>query len=78
MFLYSTVLRINNRPVPYCVTREDGNKFLLFKPELPLTSALNIPIFWVTRENGEWMPVNVKDKALIQQVVNDIIEHNIE
>lgn len=78
MHLYSTVLKINNRLVSYLVSREEGDKFLLFKPEPPITNFADIPIFWVTKQNGEWTPVNVKDKPLAMQVVNDIYAHGIE
>lgn len=78
MHLYSTTLKIKNRLVPYTVSREDGGKFLLFKPQPPITSFADVPIFWVTKQNGEWMPVNIKDKTLVTQILNDIYVHEIE
>ena len=78
MFLYTTILTIKNQPVRYEVSSQQDNKFLLYKPELPVTKTADLPIFWVTRQEGKWAPVNVKDKSLVNQVLADIKEHQIE
>ena len=78
MLLYTTILLIKNRNIRYEVSRQDGGKFLLFKPELPLATADGAPIFWVTKQEGAWVPVNVQDQSLITQVLSDIEQHNIE
>lgn len=78
MFLYTTILTIKNKPVRYEVSSEEENKYLLYKPELPITKTAELPIFWVTRQDGNWMPVNVKDKGLVSQVIEDIKAHQID
>ena len=78
MFLYTTTLLIKNKPVRYEVSSQEENKYLLYKPELPLTKLDDLPIFWVMRQEGKWMPVNVNDKSLVNQVIEDIKAHHIE
>lgn len=78
MHLYSTTLKIKNMLVPYNVSREEGNRFLLYKPKPPIVNLADVPIFWVAKEKGEWIPINVKDKQLINQVLHDISVHNID
>ena len=69
---------IKNRAIRYEVSLQDEGKFLLFKPDLPLPWAGGAPIFWVKKENDNWVPVNVQDKALINQVLSDIQLHKID
>ena len=78
MHLYNTTLRIKDRIVPYIVSSEEGDKFLLYKPQPPIADLLGLPIFWVAKQNGAWTPINVKDKGLILQVIDDISVHNVE
>jgi hypothetical protein len=35
-------------------------------------------MFYVTKQKGEWLPVNIKDQTIIDQVTKDINAHNIE
>lgn len=72
MNLYSTILLIDNYPVRYNVSWQQGHQFLLFKPELPLPDQNDYPIFWATKEHGVWTPINVQDPHLVRQVVDDI------
>ena len=78
MLLYSTVLQIKNNPVRYEVTWEQENKLLLYKPELPATNTKGVPMFYVTKQKGEWLPVNINDKSIIEQVTRDIRENKIK
>ena len=78
MQLYCTTLKIKNKLVPYIVSREEGNKFLLYKPQPPIVNLADAPIFWVAKQEGTWVPINVNDKALISQVVNDISVHKVD
>jgi hypothetical protein len=78
MNLYTTTLVIDNFPVRYNVSWQQGNQFLLFKPELPLPNVKDYPIFWVTKQNGAWAPINVQDPYLVDQVVEDIRLHLVE
>ena len=78
MLLYTTTLLIKNKPVRYEVSLQEENKYLLYKPELPLTKLADLPIFWVMRQEGKWMPVNVNDKSLVSQVIEDIKAHQLE
>lgn len=78
MNLYTTTLVIGNFPVRYNVSWQQGNQFLLFKPELPLPDRNDYPIFWVTRQNGAWAPINVQDPCLVSQVVEDIRRNLVE
>lgn len=75
MFLYTTILYIKSRPVRYEVSAQEGNRLLIYKPELPYRNIAELPVFWVTFQNGEWTPVNIKDSALFIQVINDIKAH---
>ena len=77
MFLYATILLIENKPVRYEVSAQGKNKHLVYKPERSFRKIGDLPSFWITRQNGRWMPINVKDKQLINQVVNDITDHKI-
>lgn len=78
MILYSTILHLKNIPVRYEVSWQQENKLLLYKPEIKSGSNSGIPMFYVTKQKGEWLPVNIKDKAIIEQVAKDIITHNIK
>lgn len=78
MMLYSTVLHIHDYPVPYRVSLQDGNKFLLFTPQHPLPSDIESPIFWVAKKDNAWTPINIQDPALHQQVLDDIRAHLVE
>jgi hypothetical protein len=78
MVLYSTILHIKNTPVRYEVSWQQPNKLLLYKPELPTSNNNGIPMFYVTKQKGEWLPVNIKDKTIIDQVTKDISVHNIK
>ncbi|GEO11321.1 hypothetical protein [Segetibacter aerophilus] len=74
MILYSTDLLIENFVIPYEVNRE-GNR-LFFKP-LKDIDGLDVPIFWVAKINGNWMPLNIDDAKFVQQVQDDILNHKI-
>lgn len=78
MLPYSTILHIKNIPVPYEVSWQQVNKLLLYKPHLQSGNHNGIPMFYVTKQQGEWLPVNIKDKAIIDQVIKDISAHNIK
>ena len=78
MHLYTTTLKIKDRIIPDIVSREEGNKFLLYKPQPPLTNLSDIPIFWVAKQDGQWTPINVKDEQLIHQVHQDILLHQLD
>jgi hypothetical protein len=78
MFLYSTILIINNRQVAYTVTRESQPELLLFKPELPVEKDTYSPIFWARKTDGQWAPLNILEQELINEVVMNISEHGIE
>jgi hypothetical protein len=78
MNLYITTLVIENYPVRYNVSWQQGNQFLLFKPELPLPDTNDYPIFWVSKQNGSWFPINVQDPSLVSQVIEDIRLHLVE
>ena len=78
MLLYSTILHIKNAPIRYEVTWQQENKLLLYKPELKPGSNSGIPMFYVTKQKGKWLPVNIKDNAIIEQVTSDIIANNIK
>lgn len=78
MNLYTTTLVIDNFPVRYNVSWQQGHQFLLFKPELPLAEMNDYPIFWVTKQNGVWTPINVQDSSLVTQVVEDISRNLVE
>ena len=77
MLLYTTILHIKNSPVRYEVSWQQENKLLLYKPELSGNSS-GIPMFYVTKQKGEWLPVNIRDKSIIEQVTKDISAHNIK
>lgn len=77
MTLYSTILHIHDYPVPYKVSLQDGNKFLLYTPEQPLPAGIESPIFWVAKKDNTWTPVNIQDQSLYQQVLDDIREHQV-
>lgn len=79
MLLYSTILQIKNVPVRYEVSWQQENKLLLYKPDLSANdNNKGIPMFYVTKQKGEWLPVNIKDKTIIEQVTKDISIHNIK
>lgn len=78
MNLYSTILFIDHYPVRYNVSWQQGNQFLLFKPELPQRGNNDYPIFWVSKQNGVWTPINVQDPSLVSQVTEDILQHLVE
>lgn len=78
MFLYTTVLLIQNQPIRYEVSTQDKSNFLIYKPERFFRKTANLPSFWITRKNGKWAPINIKDKQLSNQVVKDISIHNME
>jgi len=78
MLLYSTILHIKNIPVRYEVSWQQENKLLLYKPDLSTSSNKGIPMFYVTKQKGEWLPVNIKDKTIIDQVTKDINANNIK
>jgi hypothetical protein len=78
MLLYSTILHIKNVPVRYEVSWQQENKLLLYKPDLSTSNNSGIPMFYVTKQKGEWLPVNIKDKSIIDQVTKDINAHNIK
>lgn len=78
MLLYTTILHIKNIPVRYEVSWQQENKLLLYKPDLSTVNNNGIPMFYVTKQKGEWLPVNIKDKTIIEQVTKDIIAHNIK
>lgn len=78
MHLYKTIIQIKNNPVPYEVSWQQENKLLLYKPEDSNGSQKGSPMFYVTKQKGEWLPVNIKDKSIIEQVVKDISTHNIK
>jgi hypothetical protein len=78
MLLYSTILHIKNTSVRYEVSWQQENKLLLYKPELPTSNNSGIPMFYVTKQKGEWLPVNIKDKTIIDQVTKDLSAHNIK
>ncbi len=78
MLLYTTILHIKNIPVRYEVSWQQVNKLLLYKPDLSTSSNNGIPMFYVTKQKGEWLPVNIKDKTIIDQVTKDINAHNIK
>lgn len=78
MHLYSTVLQIENHPVAYRVSLKDGGKFLLFTPHLPLDYPVDPPIFWVSKQDGVWKPIKLQDPTLVQQVIEDIRQHQVE
>ena len=78
MLLYSTILQIKNISVRYEVSWQQENKLLLYKPDLSTTNNSGIPMFYVTKQKGEWLPVNIKDQAIIEQVIKDIKAHNIK
>ena len=78
MLLYSPVLQIKNTLVRYEVSWEQENKLLLYKPELPANNTKGFPMFYVTKQKGEWLPVNIKDKTIIEQVTRDIRENEIK
>lgn len=76
--MYSTVLQIENHPIPYRVFLKEGGKFLLFTPDLPLDYPVDPPIFWVSKQDGEWIPIKLQNAALVQQVIEDIRIHGVE
>lgn len=78
MLLYKTILQIRNIPVHYEVSWQQANKLLLYKPEESSGNQKGIPMFYVTKQKGEWLPVNIKDKTIIEQVIKDISTHNIK
>lgn len=78
MFLYSTMLQIENFPIHYRVLSRDNGQFLLYMPELPLQHQANPPIFWVKKQEDVWTPVNIQDKSLFRQVIEDIQLHKKE
>jgi hypothetical protein len=77
MHLYSTMLQIENHPVAYRVSKE-GGKFLLFTPLFPLDYPVDPPIFWVSKQDGVWKPIKLQDPTLVQQVIEDIRQHQVE
>ena len=78
MLLYSTILHIKNIPVRYEVSWQQENKLLLYKPKLSAGNNNGAPMFYVTKQKGEWLPVNIKDQTIIDQVTKDINAHSIE
>lgn len=78
MLLYTTILQIKNSPIRYEVSWQQENKLLLYKPDLSTSTKNGIPMFYVTKQKGEWLPVNIKDKTIIDQVTKDINTHNIK
>lgn len=76
MYLYSAVLVINDCPITYQVSLQD--KLLLFKPESAGKNSLDTPIFWATREEGEWKLLNVKDEAITRQAVEGILKNYVD
>lgn len=78
MLPYSTILHIKNAPVRYEVSWQQENKLLLYKPESTTGNNSGIPMFYVTKQKGEWLPVNIKDKTIIEQVVKDLHAHHIK
>ncbi len=78
MLLYQTILHIKNIPVRYEVSWQQENKLLLYKPVLLTSNNKGIPMFYVTKQKGQWLPVNIKDKTIIDQVTEDISAHNIK
>ena len=77
MFLYSTVLLIDQQAIRYKVRREQGHAFLLFTPEFSEETPIAPPIFWVRKEEEAWVPVNIQDPLLVSQIVEDIREHQV-
>ena len=71
MLLYSTILHLKNMPVRYEVSWQQENKLLLYRPVLSSGNQTGIPMFYVTRQKGEWLPVNIKDQTIIDQVTKD-------
>ena len=78
MLLYTTVLHIKNSPVRYEVSWQQVNKLLLYQPDSSTGTNGGSPMFYVTKQNGEWLPVNIKDKTIIDQVTRDLATHNIK
>ena len=78
MLLYTTILHIKNLTVRYEVSWEQENKLLLYKPDLSSGNTNGIPMFYVTKQKGAWLPVNIKDKSIIEQVTKDTLAHNIK
>lgn len=78
MFLYSTFLVIKDEPVAYTVTREREPELLLFKPEFPVEKDYSSPIFWARKIDGQWVPLNIQDEGLVNEVVMNINEHGVE
>ena len=78
MLPYTTILHIKNVSVPYEVFWQVENKLLLYKPDQQKSNNNGIPMFYVTKQKGEWLPVNIRDKTIIEQVKKDIAAHNIK
>ena len=76
MYLYSTILVIQDLPVNYQVSREDH--LLLFKPAPGSKCSVDTPIFWAKVHEGNWETINVKDDSLNRQAVEDIQRHQVE
>ena len=68
MRLYTTQLQIDRTTVPYLVSMEGGR--LLFRP--CSATEIDAPIFWVSKESGEWKPININDDVLVQQILDGI------
>ncbi len=75
MFLYSTTLLIEGRFISYEVYMEGGRIF--YKPFVKYT-RFNVPLFWVSRVNEQWVPMNFGDESFIKQVQEDIFKHKVE
>lgn len=78
MFLYTTVLLIKNQPIRYEVSTQEKNRYLISKPGIFFRKTDDQPSFWITRKNGKWAPLNIKDEQLCNQVIKDISMHNME
>ena len=78
MLLYTTILHIKNISVRYEVSWQVENKLLLYKPDPQKSNNNGIPMFYVTKQNGAWLPVNINDKTIIEQVKKDISSNNIK
>lgn len=77
MFLYTTVLLIQDQPVRYEVSSQGKSDYLIYKPERHFRKTANLPSFWITRKNGKWAPLNIDDKQLNQQLLKDMLLHKV-
>ena len=74
MFLYSTDLLIDGAVIPYDVCKEGTRLF--FKP-IKTDTDIDVPLFWVTKIDGVWEPMNIEDQNFVKQVQDDILMHNV-